>query len=171
MTKEEIRKILDNTKVYVNGKSREIQEKLFSFGYKWYRSNSTDVHNTEKPFLFISKRDGITHANNMTVFTEHENREITADEILSLEITEPSYRPFKSQDECWKEMLKHQPFGWLKLKKNGRYRCIGAVSGSDKSEIICIVFSTSESLLRSSGAVFDEYTFADGTPFGIECND
>ena len=30
MTKEEIKKFLDNTKVYVNGKSEEIQKKLFS---------------------------------------------------------------------------------------------------------------------------------------------
>lgn len=168
MTREEIIKFLDNTKVYVNGKSAEIQKKLFSFGYKWVKSDSTDVHNTEKPFLFISKRDGITHANNMTVFTEHENKEITAEEILSLEITEPSYRPFKSQEECWNEMQKHQPFGWLKSKNNGRYRCIGEVLGSDNSEIVCIALSTSESLLRRSGALFDEYTFADGTPFGIK---
>ena len=168
MTREEIRKFLDNTKVYVNGKSKEIQEKLFSFGYKWERSNSTDVHNTEKPFLFISKRDGITHANNMTVFTEHEHREITANEILSLEITEPSYRPFKAKEECWNEMQKHQPFGWLKSKKNGRYRCIGEVLGSDNSETVYIALSTSESLSRCSGSVFNEYTFADGTPFGIK---
>lgn len=25
---------------------------------------------------------------------------------------EPQYRPFKDADECWQEMLKHQPFGW-----------------------------------------------------------
>ena len=30
----------------------------------------------------------------------------------------PKYRPFKNQEECWKEMLKHQPFGWIK-NKNG----------------------------------------------------
>ena len=27
---------------------------------------------------------------------------------------EPKYRPFKDKKECWQEMLKHQPFGWLK---------------------------------------------------------
>ena len=25
---------------------------------------------------------------------------------------EPRYRPFKTQEECWQEMLNHQPFGW-----------------------------------------------------------
>ena len=168
MTKEEIHKFLANTKVYVNGKSKEIQEKLFYLGYLWDRSNSTDVHNTDKPFLFIGNNRNITYAINMDFFVEHEGKEITADEILALEATEPSYRPFKSQDECWNEMQKHQPFGWLKSKNNGRYRCIGEVLGSDNSEIVCIALSTSESLLRRSGALFDEYTFADGAPFGIK---
>lgn len=34
---------------------------------------------------------------------------------------EPKYRPFKTKEECWNEMLKHQPVGWLKSKKNGRF--------------------------------------------------
>ena len=168
MTKEEIKKFLDNTKVYVNGKNKEIQEKLFSFGYRWSCTNLAEVIHTTMPFLFISKEGDITCENNMCFFIKHDNKEITADEILSLEITEPSYRPFKSQDECWNEMQKHQPFGWLKSKNNGRYRCIGEVLGSDNSEIVCIALSTSESLLRRSGALFDEYTFADGAPFGIK---
>lgn len=80
---------------------------------------------------------------------------------------EAKYRPFKSMEECWNEMQKHQPFGWLKSKKNRRFHCIGEVYWSDKFETVCIVLSTSESLSRSSDSVFNEYTFADGTPFGI----
>lgn len=81
---------------------------------------------------------------------------------------EPKYRPFKSQEECWQEMLKHQPFGWLKSKKDGRLRCIGEVSWSDEFETVHIALSTSESLSRSANSMFDEYTFADGTPFGTK---
>ena len=80
---------------------------------------------------------------------------------------EPKYRPFKTQEECWNKMLKHQPFGWLKSKKNGRFHCIGEVSWSDEFKTVNITLSTSESLSRSSDSVFEEYTFADGTPFGI----
>ena len=29
---------------------------------------------------------------------------------------EPKYRPFKDAEECWQDMQKHQPFGWLKDK-------------------------------------------------------
>ena len=80
---------------------------------------------------------------------------------------EPKCRPFKTKEECWNEMMKHQPFGWLKSKKNGRFHCIGEVSWSDEFKTVNITLSTSESLSRSSDSVFDEYTFADGTPFGI----
>ena len=80
---------------------------------------------------------------------------------------EPKYRPFRTRRECWDEMLKHQPFGWLKSKENGRFHCIGEVSWSDEFKTVNITLSTSESLSRSSDSVFDEYTFADGTPFGI----
>ena len=151
MTKEEIRKILDNTKVYVNGKSKEIQEKLFSFGYKWDRSNSTDVHNIDKPFLFISNNRDITYAINMDFFVEHKNREISADDILSLEITEPSYRPFNTKEECWNEMQKHQPFGWVHHRINNFYAPI-RVDIDDHLD-----FET----------FFTSYTFADRAPFGI----
>ena len=151
MTKEEIRKFLDNTKVYVNGKSREIQEKLFSFGYKWQVTNSTEVSNIERPFLFIYSDERISHSNDMDHFSEHENREISADEILSLEITEPSYRPFKTKDECWNEMQKHQPFGWIYDKANNSYNLRINISDNSWFE-----------------RLFNEYSFADGTPFGIK---
>ena len=81
---------------------------------------------------------------------------------------EQKYRPFNSKEECWNEMMKHQPFGWLKSKKDGRLRCIGEVSWSDEFETVYIALSTSESLSRSSDSMFEQYTFYDGTPFGIK---
>ena len=80
---------------------------------------------------------------------------------------EPRYRPFKTQEECWQEMQNHQPFGWLKSKKNGSFCCIGEVSWSDAFRDVHITYSTNESLAHSTISVFNEYTFADGTPFGI----
>ena len=80
---------------------------------------------------------------------------------------EPKYRPFKSMEECWNEMQKHQPFGWVKSKKNGSSCCIGEVSWSDAFRDVHITYSTNESLAHSAISVFNEYTFADGTPFGI----
>ena len=37
---------------------------------------------------------------------------------------EPKYRQFKDAEECWQEMLKHQPFGWIKDKINNQYHNI-----------------------------------------------
>lgn len=31
--------------------------------------------------------------------------------------SKPKYRPFKDKEECWTEMQKHQPFGWVKEHK------------------------------------------------------
>lgn len=153
MTKEEIRKFLDNTKVYVNGKSKEIQEKLFSFGYKWLGGNK--VQFMEQPFLFISDDGRITHSNDMVSFKNCEETEITAEQILSLELTE-SCRPFLNQEECWREMHKHQPFGWI--YRGSKYRQILAVGE--------VGIRLADLFLTFDQAVDD--TFADGTPFGIK---
>ena len=81
---------------------------------------------------------------------------------------EPKYRPFKSQEECWEEMLKHQPFGWVKSKDKGYFHLIGLVQWSSELEDVMITFATSENLARSSHSIYENYIFADGTPFGIK---
>ena len=159
MTKEEAKEFLDNTKVYVNGKSKEIQEKLFSFGYVWV-SSKTNVTNLDEPFLFINKEGEITYTESMTTFMNNINKEITAEEILSLEVTEPSYRPFQCIDECWNEMLKHQPFGWLINKETGCY-----VYPILYTSIIAMFSDESSANFNS---MLKKYTFPDGTSFGIE---
>lgn len=166
MTKEEIKKVLDNTKVYVNGKSEEIQNKLFSLGYYWYNEKLQKVMLTEMPFLFIES-DEITSSCDMRFFNNNNFTEITAEQILSLELTE-GYRPFKDKNECWNEMLKHQPFGWIKSKDKGYFHLVGLVQWSSELEYVMITFATSEQLARSATSIFEKYTFADGTPFGIE---
>lgn len=91
---------------------------------------------------------------------------------------EPKYRPFKSQEECWNEMLKHQPFGWICSKNDSCYYCIISVD-EDKIELSPDMYPHSETTpkeyyLENSYADFVtaledyEYTFADGTPFGIK---
>ena len=75
--------------------------------------------------------------------------------------SEPKYRPFKDAEECWTEMLKHQPFGWVKGDKC--FYNIVSVSNIDVSmanvsgDIVTLDFSD----------VMEDNTFADGTPFGI----
>ena len=72
---------------------------------------------------------------------------------------EPKYRPFKTKEECWEEMLKHQPFGWIKNNDTKRLRNIDSIGNSS----IDIKGST-----LYFDVVLNVYTFADGTPFGIK---
>lgn len=66
MTKEEAIKFLTNKKVYVNGKSVEIQKKLLNLGLNWV--DGTDkVYNTHYPFLFIYN-NGFAHCKDMIFF-------------------------------------------------------------------------------------------------------
>lgn len=102
----------------------------------------------------------------MCIFTEHGYREISAEEILSLKITEPDYRPFKNMQECWNEMLKHQPFGWLKAKNSGSPMLIGNIYLNIDEEVY-IVWASNGAVYSASDAFYN-YTFADGTPFGIK---
>ena len=62
---------------------------------------------------------------------------------------EAKYRPFNSAEECWQEMLKHQPFGWVKTDSG--YEPIWHVNKGD-----------------DFNATFKYSTFADGTPYGIK---
>ena len=91
---------------------------------------------------------------------------------------EPKYRPFKTQEECWNEMLKHQPFGWIYSKNRSCYYCIISVE-EDRIELSPRQQSRSETplkefYLKNYYCFFEEalelfkLTFADGTPFGIK---
>ena len=165
MTKEEINKFLANTKIYVAGKSEEIQKKLFSLGYKLI-SGLTGVGHAESPFLFIYPNMSFSRCSDMVYFSNNIKREISAEEILSLELTKPTYRPFKTQEECWNEMLKHQPFGWLKAKDSESPRIIGNIYLNIDEEVY-IVWA-SNGVVNSASDAFYNFTFADGTPFGIK---
>ena len=71
---------------------------------------------------------------------------------------EPKYRPFKTQEECWQEMMKHQPFGWIKSKITKQIYCIGVVA---EEEMYCF------NDFWNYQDAFEQFTFIDGTPFGI----
>lgn len=77
---------------------------------------------------------------------------------------EPKFRSFKDTEECWQEMLKHQPFGWIKDKQDGSYVLITSVDDEEDSGGMSI----NGNMGWNFGGLMDNYTFADGTPFGIK---
>ena len=166
MTREEARTFLSGTKVYVEGKSKEIQEKLFSLGYDWIDKRK-QVQYEGKPFLFIRKDSLISYSEDVVYFKkESTERELPADEILSIEVTEP-YRPFKNQEECWDEMLKHRPFGWVSRLSNNEYLHIGRIY-SNSCYGYGITLSCDEFVNSTFDVMFKGFKFTDGTPFGIK---
>lgn len=76
---------------------------------------------------------------------------------------EVKFRPFKDAEECWQEMLKHKPFGWI--YDGGYYYSIVSISNetvnivNDIRDIIDCLFSE---------MIEEGYTFADGTTFGVK---
>ena len=74
---------------------------------------------------------------------------------------EVKFRPFANVEECWTEMKKHQPFGWVRDKKDGYYVLITAVDNGD-------YMSLSGNSGWSFYSLMKDYTFADGIPFGVK---
>ena len=76
--------------------------------------------------------------------------------------SEPKYRPFANAEKCWKEMQKHQPFGWIKPKGDdtiSKFMLIDSLMDEVVTVRTNIRFNYQELL--------EHYTFADRTPFGI----
>lgn len=75
--------------------------------------------------------------------------------------TDVNYRPFSNGEECMKEMHKHEPFSLVINKSNDREYNIQSIF--IKNDILYIRGSHI-GLVRA----FNDYTFADGTPFGVK---
>ena len=73
---------------------------------------------------------------------------------------ELKYRSFKDADECWKEMQKHQPFGWV-IDPSMQYRQVIRLSG-------CAFYLDEASVAYEFREVLMNLTFADGEPFGVK---
>lgn len=75
---------------------------------------------------------------------------------------ESTYRPFKDKEECWNEILKHQPIGWV--KRNGYYYNIIAIG-----VISVTIIGTEGNIARLNYSdLLSRYSFVDGTPFGVK---
>ena len=93
----------------------------------------------------------------------YDDEDLSFDNDLEYRIKpEPKYYPFANAEECWNEMKKHQPFGWVKDNKDGHYALVTSVLTDEKE-----VYIDGISGLNLYTAI-NYYTFVDGTPFGIK---
>lgn len=140
MTKKDAIKFLSNTKVYVDGKSKEIQEKLFELGFKW-EYNYNKVVEIDRPFLFMDEDMDISHSSSMNHFKGAENKEIKAEEILAITIDEEcEFKPFDrvlvrdSDGEIWHAgIFSHLNKGLVFpfSTTNSRYKCCIPYEGNE----------------------------------------
>lgn len=76
---------------------------------------------------------------------------------------EQKYRPFANAEECWQEMLKHQPFGVVKDKYFANYQTHRAFTCLTTKG--CYFRGYEDVTFDSS---FKNLLFADGLPFGVK---
>ena len=77
---------------------------------------------------------------------------------------EAKYRPFRDAQECWDEMQKHQPFGWVLEEEQSVYF---QIVGVDNENIMFCAYEDNVQLLTYQLAM-ETFVFADGKPFGVE---
>ena len=71
----------------------------------------------------------------------------------------PKYRPFKNGEECWKEMQKHQPFGWV---KSTLFKDLDLVN-----RVTTLYVEINRDIIDYKDAL-EKFTFADDTNFGVK---
>lgn len=106
----------------------------------------------EERIVFLNNRTAgwVTHTGNDWNTTKYEYR------IKP----KPQYRSFKNGNECWEEMQKHQPFGWVKI-----YNCYNHITEVNNENLFI------------NGGYFDlesaykNVAFADGSVFGVKNDD
>lgn len=75
---------------------------------------------------------------------------------------EPTYRPFKNAKECFAEMNRHHPFGWIKT--TNEYPVFILINYLSDEGCSVKGYSTPVSF----ETLFNYNVFADGKPFGIK---
>ena len=73
--------------------------------------------------------------------------------------SEPKYRPFKDAEECWHEMQKHKPFGWV---KSTLFKDLALVK-----RVTTLYVEINRDIIDYKDAL-EKFTFADDTNFGVK---
>ena len=140
---KKVKQLLDVMQAYVNGKT---------------------IQYYEVDLVYKIKHPGEPNYNNKWVDVDEDH--IFRPDLYDYRIKpEPNYRPFKNAEECWQEMQKHHPFGWIKNKNDGHYSMVttvDAATGEDNKHI-----GISGGNIWTLSETMCDYTFADGEPFGI----
>lgn len=133
MTREEVKEMLPILQAYAEGKVIEC------------RTKPSAVEGTDVPNDWTEMKE-IEYCNN----TEYRIK------------PEVKFRPFANAKECWAEMQKHQPFGWIKCKE-GYFNIVYV-----DDYYVGLADKDNSSILLASKNSYQDNTFKDGTPFGVK---
>ena len=138
MTRAEAFGWLKGKKVACDSRSEAVQRKLFEVGIRWSDGNAEFIGYT--PFLFINP-NGITHCTWREWFDAHDYDEITADDILSIEIVEDKKEEAENINndlEKWIEIIRNKycRHGWSFVISESNYGLIKGdlIEGKSKKE-------------------------------------
>ena len=132
MTREEAKVLLPIIKAYAEGKTIECRTRVWELNKGWKYST-----------------------------TWKETKELKFQDTYEYRIKpEPKYRPFKNAEECWNEMQKHQPFGWVKDRNDSKF----VIENVDSRGFVEVY----DEGTCTFNEVFENRTFVDGLPFGVK---
>lgn len=140
MTREEAKELLPIMQAFIEGKTIECRTKTWELNKGW--RYSTNWEKTEQ-----------------LIFRDNFEYRIKP---------EPKCRPFKDKEECWQEMQKHQPFGWVIGKINKNFYNIDFVYSCNPDNGYGVRLSYYGEASTKYENMFKGFTFADGEPFGIK---
>ena len=80
---------------------------------------------------------------------------------------ETKYRPFKDIEECWSEMQKHQPFGWINKMEKGQIKGRSSIEIVREDGVVLRLENGSTMHFDFKNLTDISYCFSDGTPLGI----
>lgn len=72
---------------------------------------------------------------------------------------ETTYRPFANAEECWQEMQKHKPFGWV---KSTLFKDLALVK-----RVTILYVEINRDIIDYKDAL-EKFTFADDNNFGVK---
>ena len=131
MTRAEAFEWLKGKKVACNGLNNEaVQRKLFDVGIEWLNCSTHVIKENYVVFLFIDLRGKITHCGgNRVYFYNHDYEEISADDILSIEIVEDKKEEAENINndlEKWIEIVRNKycRYGWSFVISESNYGLI-----------------------------------------------
>lgn len=161
MTLKELKSYLRYKYIPVSYNCKQVQEKLLSLGCHWW-NGCEKIMDVDCNYIYIDGGYCMSDVNKIKEGHSKYNL-ISPKDLYSLELTEPLYRPFYDLDECYREMIKHQPFGYLMHELEDSMIAIDRIDMSYQ----LMFWIGAGKRVYSPTELFNSFKFMDGSPFGI----